>query len=223
MIETLFPPDVVTVIATPDMWDGALYPEEAAIVRGAVLKRKREFAAGRLCARKALHRLGIQNYPLVVGENREPLWPTGIVGSLSHCLDYCGVAVSFRDPIIGIGLDVEPIQPLTPETIDLCFTSPERAWLISNGGLTHDYWPKVIFSAKESVYKCYFPLARNYLDFQDVELHISPQSGQFSAMISAAAPPALSDVRVLCGRFAVNDTHVFTAITLTSAELNSSA
>ena len=103
------------------------------------------------------------------------------------------------------------------------------AVLLWNAGLVHrvgpfrHYWPKVIFSAKESVYKCYFPLARNYLDFQDVELHISPQSGQFSAMISAAAPPALSDVRVLCGRFAVNDTHVFTAITLTSAELNSSA
>ena len=95
-MRTLFPAGVVAVTATSKMLHGILYPEEAASIKRAVPKRWREFTAGRLCAREALRRLGIERHPILVGEHREPLWPSGVVGTLSHCDDCYGAAVAFR-------------------------------------------------------------------------------------------------------------------------------
>jgi len=103
----LFPEGVVVEVATPEMWEGPLYPEEEVSIRNAVRKRRREFAAGRNCARRALAFLGVQDCALPMGNDREVLWPEGIVGSISHCDDLCAVAVARRDFAAGIGLDVE--------------------------------------------------------------------------------------------------------------------
>jgi 4'-phosphopantetheinyl transferase EntD len=67
MIEKLFPCDVVSVVAKPEMWAEELHPNEAALISGAVAKRRREFAAGRSCARKALRILGFEGNAVLVG------------------------------------------------------------------------------------------------------------------------------------------------------------
>ena len=107
MIEALFPDGVVTVESTDAFSEDALRPEERAGLGRAVEKRRREFAAGRACARRALARLEIADAVLPIGPDRLPAWPAGIVGSITHCAGYCGVAVARRGSILCLGLDAE--------------------------------------------------------------------------------------------------------------------
>jgi len=204
----LFPEGVVVEVATPEMWDGPVYPEEEVSIRNAVLKRRREFAAGRNCARRALAVLGLQNRPLRVGTDREVLWPDGIVGSISHCDDLCAVAVTRCERAAGIGLDVERGDPLESGLVSLICTPVEQARLKA--------WSKLVFVAKESVYKCVFPLLRTFLDFHDVEIDLSPEAGAFEAVIRHPCAAKLADAR-LRGRFAVAGDHVACGVSLPPA------
>ena len=117
MIEELFPDGVVAMVASEAMWEGRLFPEEAACIERAVAKRRREFTAGRLCARAALARVGVPPAPLLPNSDRTPRWPEGIVGSISHCDGYCGVVVARRERFAGLGLDAEVAAPLDPALV----------------------------------------------------------------------------------------------------------
>ena len=224
MIESLFPDPVITIEATEEMWSGPLLPEEEECLSPrAVLKRRREFTAGRVGARAALERLGIRGFPLRVAPDRTPIWPPGIVGSLSHCGDYCGVAIVREGFIAGLGLDVERARPLEGRVLSLVCSEQERARIATLPGLPGGLGAMAVFCAKESTYKCHYPLARTFLDFHDVEIDLDPGGGTFTATIlkarsqeGCAVPPR---VRVLRGRFAWNDDHVCAGVTLTAPEL----
>ena len=224
MIESLFPAAVTTLEATPAMWSAPLLPEEEACLSPrAVAKRRREFAAGRACARAALARLGVVDFPLRSGPDRTPLWPPDIVGSLSHCADFCGVAVARRGTIAGLGLDVERARPLQDRVAEMICTEAERNRLARLSGLPAGLWAMLVFCAKESTYKCFYPVARMHLDFHDVEIDPDPKAGTFTARVlrargtagGAADPP----IRSMRGRFAWTDAHVFAGVTLTASEI----
>ncbi len=206
-------------VASSEMWHGSPYPEEEAFIKKASPARKQEFTAGRLCARKALNRFGMKNFPVLVGENREPLWPPGIIGSISHCKGFCGVVMARRGPIISIGLDVEPLEPLTADVLGLVCTPNEKEWILSGTGSHSQLWSKLIFSAKESAFKCYFPLSQTFLDFQDVEVRVNPGNNSFTVSLRVPPPSTLPGVRVLNGRFASNRGYVFTGVNITSGEI----
>jgi 4'-phosphopantetheinyl transferase EntD len=224
LIETLFQAPVLTVSATPGMWSGTLLPEEEACLSPrAIAKRRREFTAGRVCARAALLRLGIRDYPLLVADDRSPVWPPGIVGSLSHCADYCGVAVARRGTIAGVGLDVERARPLEGRVVSIICTAAEIRRIESLPDLPAGLWAMIMFSAKESTYKCYHPLTKTFLDFHDVEIDLDPRARTFTARIlktgradGAAANPGPGSLH---GRFTWNDAYVFAGVTVTAAEL----
>jgi len=217
MIRDVFPGQVLTLQAAPPMWEGTLYPEEEVFVARAVAKRRREFTAGRLCARRALSLLGIENYPLLATKDRLPVWPPGIVGSLSHCGDFCGVAVARKVEIAGIGFDVERAGPLEPGVIGMICAETERAWAERTAPRIGADWHKVIFSAKESTYKCYYPLARRMLNFHDVEVSIDPEERIFSSRLLRGAED-LGGIDLLHGRFAFDEQYVFTGVTLTATQ-----
>jgi len=224
VIETLFEAPVLTLSATPEMWSGTLLPEEEACLSPrAIAKRRREFTAGRVCARAALLRLGVRDFPLLAAADRSPVWPPGIVGSLSHCGDYCGVAVARRDRVAGLGLDVERARPLEGRVLSIVCSPAEIRRLGSLPGPPAGLWAMIVFSAKESAYKCYHPLTKTFLDFHDVEIDLAPEAGTFTARIlkTRAAPGAAArpDIRSLHGRFARNDAYVFAGVTLAAAEL----
>ena len=224
LIESLFPDPVITLSATPEMWSGTLLPEEEACLSPrAVPKRRREFTAGRVCARTALLRLGVRDFPIVAGPDRAPVWPSGVVGSLSHCGDYCGVALARRGSIVGVGLDVEHARPLQGRVVEIICTEAERRRLDTLPDLPSGLWAMIIFSAKESAYKCYHPLMKTYLDFHDVEIDLTPGDSSFTARVlkarGAEGGPAAPGIRALRGRFAWNDAHVFAGVTLTAPEL----
>jgi 4'-phosphopantetheinyl transferase EntD len=215
LIASLFPEPVVVVSATADMWNAALHPDEAACVRRAVPKRRREFTAGRLCARAALARLGAPAGPLLVGPSRVPLWPAGYVGSISHCRDFCAAAVARRDAVLGLGLDVEGSEPLEPELLARICTPDERAR--QAGAPARPGAPdagKLVFSAKESFYKCYFPLAGAFLGFQDVEVELDLAARSFLAHLRRPDAPSAAGRRELAGRLAWDARYVYAGVSL---------
>lgn len=215
MIAALFPDPVVTVTATDAMWAGELHPAEAACVGRAVAKRRREFTAGRLCARAALAQLGVRGFPLLVGPSRVPLWPPGFVGSISHCQGFCAAAVAPRDAVIGLGLDVERAEPLESELRARICTASELesfARLAAPAGAPDP--GKLVFSAKEAFYKCYFPLAGAFLGFHDVEVELEPGLRGFCARLQRAQAPSLAGLRELPGRLAWSDEIVCAGVTL---------
>ena len=216
MIHTLFRTDVVTVSATDSMWNASLYPEEEYFVQRAAAKRRRDFAAGRACASEALARLGIRDYPLCVGSGNEPLWPPGIVGSLSHCAGYCGVAVSRREITLALGLDVELAEPLNPRLERMVCNRSEMQWIRQHPHPPYSDWAKIIFSAKESVYKCYYSLAGRRLNFHDVEIRLTPSQQKFTARLLTDSPGAWLGEYPLQGRYAQSPTHIFTGVVLPS-------
>lgn len=181
MIEDLLPPQVAVVDTTADL-AGELFPAEAAVLARAVEKRRREFTTVRVCARRAMAALGVEPHPLLPGERGAPTWPAGLVGTMTHCDGYRAAAVARAGQLPGLGIDGEPHDRLPPGVLGVVASASERAAL---AGLARRdpavHWDRVLFSAKESVYKAWFPRRRTWLGFEDVELTIDPGRGTFSA------------------------------------------
>ena len=165
-------PDGVSV-ATSNKHDNppSLMTEERRAVADAVPSRQREFALGRWCARRALAQLGLDTPPIPVGERRAPVWPVGVVGSITHCAGFVGAVVARADRLRSIGFDAERSDPLAEDLIPLVCTAREMEWLRSRSSSDVD-WAKVIFSAKESIHKCIWPLCGMTLDFLDLSIMI---------------------------------------------------
>ncbi len=84
-----------------------LLPAEAACLGRAVRKRVQEFAAGRLCARRALAQFGIENFALRVRGDRQPDWPPAMVGSITHTDGLCAAVAGPSAHFAGLGVDSE--------------------------------------------------------------------------------------------------------------------
>ena len=111
MIEEILPDGAIAVEARDDSADAALFPEEEALLASAIEKRRREFATGRMCAHSALQQLGYPAGAILRGSRGEPLWPEGVVGSITHCDGYRAAAVARSQEIVTLGIDAEPTPP----------------------------------------------------------------------------------------------------------------
>jgi 4'-phosphopantetheinyl transferase EntD len=189
VLTRILPPPVVTVEAFEDDPDAQLFPEEEAVIARAVGKRRREFTTVRACARAALDRLGERPVPILPGAHGEPRWPAGIAGSLTHCDGYRAAALARSTDIAAIGLDAELAGPLPEGVFDLVAIETERvqhAALAARAPGVH--WDRLLFSAKESVYKAWYPLARRWLGFEDAEIIIDHNAGTFTARLLVPGP-----------------------------------
>src|SRR5687768_10978445 len=151
-------------------WDGdgapSEHPEETQAVARAVEKRVLEFRRGRACARAALAQLGAPEGPIPVGAHRMPTWPAGYVGSITHCTGLVAAVAARADRIASVGLDAEPAAALPGEPRAHIVHPLDRP--VRPGGVIE----KVVFSAKESIFKALFPRAGIWLDFLDVAVRL---------------------------------------------------
>lgn len=216
VIERILPAGAIAVEAWSDPVSVELFPEERASVARAVEKRRREFATARGCAREALGRLGFAAVPIASGPQGEPCWPAGVVGSITHCDGYRACAVARSERIVTIGIDAEPHAAL-PEGLLESIARPEelRALNRLRDTALEVYWDRLLFSAKESVYKAWFPLTRKRLGFEDAVLAIDACSNTFTARMLVAAPlPDNGSLGVLCGRWTVRNDIIVTAVAM---------
>jgi 4'-phosphopantetheinyl transferase EntD len=216
VIEAILPAGVIAVEAREDASDATLFAEEQLVVGGAVEKRRREFITARACARSALLQLGFAPGPIPSGERGEPLWPPGAVGSITHCDGYRACAVARSGGVLSLGIDAEPNAPL-PDRLIGDIARPEELPLLRR--LSHEsphvHWDRLLFSAKESVYKTWFPLARRWLGFEDAVIDIDPGAGTFAARLLVEGPHvAGAPLRELSGRWKVGDGIILTTIVL---------
>jgi 4'-phosphopantetheinyl transferase EntD len=214
------PADPAAERAYPAGIEAGLFPEEREHVANAVAKRRVEFAAVRRCARRALQELGYPPVPILPGEHREPLWPEGVVGSMTHCAGYCAAAVARGDEVSALGIDAEVHAALPDGVLDLISLESERALIaeLAKSGPDAVHWDRVLFSAKESVYKAWFPLTHRWLGFEEADIELRPD-GTFEARLlstehdaSAAAPASPGVPRGFAGRWAVSGGLIATAV-----------
>lgn len=214
VIEQLLPAVVAVVEAGADESHEPLLAEERDALGAAVRRRRDEFAAGRSCARRALAALGQPPRAILPGAHREPRWPVGFVGSITHCSGYCAAAVARADEIVTLGIDAEIHEPLPAGILDEIAVPGELDWLRTRAG-DGTCWDRLLFSAKESVFKAWFPLAGRWLDFEDARISFAPGSGTFDAQLLVEGPRvAGSEVRGFSGRFHAGEGLVLTAITM---------
>jgi 4'-phosphopantetheinyl transferase EntD len=196
LITSLLPEPVVAEEATVDPPDVRLFPAEEAMVARAVPKRRHEFGTGRHLARLAMARLGVEPAPLLTGERGSPVWPDGIVGTITHCAGYRAAAVARTSAIRSVGIDAEPDEPLPDGVLDMIALPEERERIAKlPAGVS---WDRLLFSIKESVYKTWFPITRRWLDFEGASVTIDPE-GTFSARILVDGPVSHFDGRWLAG------------------------
>ncbi|MCX5096609.1 4'-phosphopantetheinyl transferase superfamily protein [Streptomyces sp. NBC_00365] len=214
LVSALLPPGVRTAEEFGDPEGGFLFPEEEAWIAKAVEKRRREFTTARMCARRALAALGCPAVPLVPGRRGAPAWPASFVGSMTHCAGYRAAAVACRGDVVSLGVDAEPHEPV-PEGIVAMVALPEEQRMLADLA-RHDstlHWDRLLFSAKESVYKTWFPLVGSWLGFDDAVIDIDPDGGVLRArLLREGRDREGRQLRELHGRWRVGRGLILTAV-----------
>jgi 4'-phosphopantetheinyl transferase EntD len=217
MLAAIVPSGVVVAEVFDDRFDSCvLFPEEAAAVQRAAPKRKREFAAVRACARQALAGAGFGPGPIVPGPSGAPVWPGGAVGSMTHCDGYRGCAIGRAETVSAIGIDAEPHEVLPDGVLAMVAGDRERAELARLAATAPGLcWERILFSAKESVFKAWFPATGRFLGFRDAEIALE-ESGIFRAQLLVAEPET-GHPRAYDGRWLVAHGLIVTAVVVPAA------
>ncbi|WP_346346908.1 4'-phosphopantetheinyl transferase superfamily protein [Streptomyces sp. MBT27] len=190
VIELLLSEPTAFAESFEDEPSSGLFPAEDELVAGSVPRRRREFTTVRACARRALGQLGVASVPILPGLRGAPGWPAGVVGSMTHCVGYRAAAVARTEDVVAIGIDAEPNLPIrTDGARDLVTVAEERARLPALRARRPEvHWDRLVFSAKESVYKAWFPLTGRSLDFDQAVVTVDPDEGTFQARLLVPGP-----------------------------------
>ncbi|MFF3616980.1 4'-phosphopantetheinyl transferase [Streptomyces sp. NPDC002580] len=219
MIQELVPGRIAGWDSFEDQPRFTPHPAEAASLRSMAPARRREFANGRYCAHRALHRLGTPAVAIPAGDRGAPQWPDQVVGSITHCPGYTAAVVARRTRISALGIDAEPHLPLPEDVLEFVARPEEHArvrrLLAERPGVQ---WDRLLFSAKESVYKTWFPVTGRFLGFHEAGIRIDPEAGTFSAQIPASGGTGPGLPEELTGRWRVSGDLVVTAIAVPAPE-----
>jgi len=168
-IDALAPPGLLIghrVISPGDEF--ALLDAEAAAMASMATDRRRASGAARHVARELMTRLGYAQLPVLKAASGAPVWPARLTGSMAHDDRIAVAAVGLRRDFTAVGIDVEPAAPLPADMLELIATPRELRAIAEDplGG-------KLLFAAKEAVYKAVHPLDGVFLEFHDIEVDIA--------------------------------------------------
>ncbi len=190
--------------------EGWLLPQETEFIANAVQERRREYAAGRHAARRALSTFGHGHAAIPSAPTREPIWPEGVVGSLTHCDGYAAAVVSQDAGVSSVGVDAEPNLPLPEEVVDLVMLDIERMSLIDSVAPPDIAVDRVLFCAKEAVFKAWYPLTRRELGFDEVRVSVEADGGFTARLLIGCDPLESAQLWSMTGRWA-HDVNVVVA------------
>ena len=193
-----------------------LFPDEEAFISTAVERRRREFTAGRACARHAMLQLGIAAVSLPPQEDRVPKWPGELVGSITHDETHVAAAVARRsDGFRSVGIDVEPYKPLPWDLWESILRPHELSKIEKQNSLDPGIRARAIFCAKECAFKCQYGVTRAMIEFHDLEIELDESNLSFKArlMIDAESFPP-NEIPV--GRLRINKNFISAAMSIGS-------
>ncbi len=219
-LRPLFPERVVVIERHHPGDPEDLKPVELHYVARARAKRLQEFAAGRACARAALAEFGVHDVELPAAADRQPVWPEGFTGSITHTAGFCAAAVARREEMRYLGLDSEIVGAPTPDIWTTLCRSEELEWLDTLPAADRAAAVTLVFSAKEAFYKAQYPLVSEWLDFHDVSIQAPGWSREAGVFTAAATRPIRFAEHVswpITGHYVFHDQFVSTAVSATIA------
>jgi 4'-phosphopantetheinyl transferase EntD len=169
-LAALFPPGAVVAELREAGDPALLLPAEAQFLGRAVPQRVAEFAAGRLCARRALAELGVHDFALEMGPDRQPRWPALMAGSITHTAGFCAAVASRAEHAGSLGIDTEIVGDVSAEIWSAILLPSETSWIESLPPARQAAAVTLLFSAKEAFYKCQYPVVGERLHFHDVSV-----------------------------------------------------
>jgi 4'-phosphopantetheinyl transferase EntD len=147
----------------------ALTPAELRPMERSIASVRRASGAARIVARGLLAKLGVSpDVELPRSPTRAPQWPQGFVGSLAHDRQFAAAAVAPSTSLRGVGIDIEPAEPLPEDLLETIATRSEQSEI--NGDLV---LARLLFCMKEAVYKATNPLDGVFLEHHDVEVSLT--------------------------------------------------
>lgn len=202
-------------VATADLrvQTHGVLPSEATAMASMVPLRRREFAAGRLAARGAMAEVGHFNRPVPMGKDRAPIWPQGLVGSISHTSETAIALAADADDFRTLGVDLEPNVPLETALFGEVLSNNERQFVESVAPEMRGNLARLIFSAKECAYKCQYPLTRILFGFDGFEIRLNQECRTFKAQFTQSVGN-FSKGQVLSGRYYSDNGIILTTIAL---------
>jgi len=219
-LQRLFPATVVVRERRTPGDAADLLASEAAYVERAHPKRISEFAAGRSCAKAALAQFGVRDFALHPADDRQPMWPLGFVGTITHTAGLCVAAVAERRRILVIGMDSEIVGAPTADLWSTLCGPAELNWVHSLPAADQPAAVTLLFSAKEAFYKCQYPLVGEWLDFHDLRVEVSDwalREGIFWVIAQRQIEFGRHVQLPLAGRYVFHEEFVSAAITVPAA------
>lgn len=192
---------------------GIVLPERLAT---AVDKRKAEFLAGRYCVQLALKSMGRGSGATIdIGAKRAPLWPSGLIGSITHSKGFASAAVASTALLRGIGIDSERlIAEKTADNVASHILTPAETYQANDSLVASArQYLTLIFSAKESIFKCLYPQVQQYFDFRDAEVQLNPHKpGSFSFILRKQLSEEYHEGHIGNGQYGIHGDFVHTAV-----------
>ncbi len=191
-----------------------LHPREQAETTKMGAKRLKDFRASRYCARKALEQVNISGFPLLPSKDRAPVWPAEISGSITHKGDRCLAVISAKSKITSIGVDIEYNSPLKNTLTKQILTESEIQ------GTDHDsqdlILAKLIFSIKESIYKCLNPIYNQWIGFKDVTVKLNQSMNNFQVIAENSLHPSIS-LNAIQGSWLIEKDYIYSSCWLANS------
>jgi len=145
---------------------GVQYPVQ---LNGAVPKRRAEYLCGRYLARRLLESRHASTL-VTIGKFREPVWPEGWIGSITHTHNQAVCSLASREKVAMLGIDMEPwFSDESSEQVSGQIVNSRELRILQEIG-SYSRALTLAFSAKESFFKAVFPTVRQYFGFDSVEV-----------------------------------------------------
>ncbi|OPA99389.1 4'-phosphopantetheinyl transferase [Pseudomonas fluorescens] len=189
-----------------------------ASIQRSVAKRQAEFLAGRLCARAALQQLDHLDCVPAIGEDRAPVWPGHISGSITHSTGHAAAIVGHKAQWRGLGMDLENSLSL------------ERAERLAGEILTADELQRMAlvpreqialvvtltFSVKESLFKALYPIVQKRFYFEHAEVVEWSESGRVRLRLLTDLSAEWCYGKELEGQFAVEGEQLLSLVAISA-------
>ena len=211
LLSTRFDPALLIA----DDFQRSAVPPPASIQRS-VAKRQAEFLAGRLCARAALQQLDNLDCVPAIGEDRAPVWPQHISGSITHSSGHAAAIVGHKAQWRGLGMDLENVLSLerAERLAGEILTAAELQRMAMLPREQHALLVTLTFSAKESLFKALYPIVQKRFYFEHAEVLEWSENGQVRLRLLTELSGEWCHGKELVGQFAVDGEQLLSLVAI---------